>query len=140
MKTTTTPPATAQDTAQTLAEYPPKPEATHWQRHYGYEPATVIRWEWSDTFGRWGAVVQFADGAKLYTWPQQPRTELDTTLAVCPRTLAELLAEAAQLANWLADGRAIAETTASQAALYARYRAHLESLLAQIQTLSKGGN
>lgn len=54
-----------------IREYPPIPEnATHFQRHYGYEPATVRKWEWSVTFGQWGAFVTFADGAEMYTWPK----------------------------------------------------------------------
>lgn len=66
-----------------------------------------------------------------------PRTELDTTLAVCPRTLAGMLEEAAQLAHWLADQRGA--TTQAPERLNDR-RAQLAALLAQIQTLSKGGS
>lgn len=65
------PTTSAQDAGQTLTSYPPKPEgATHFQRDYGYQPATVIRWEWSTTFGRWCALVKFEDGSECFTWPK----------------------------------------------------------------------
>jgi hypothetical protein len=49
-----------------------KPTATEgdFQRTYGYEHATVIKWGWSGTFGRWGATVRFDDGTEYYTWPR----------------------------------------------------------------------
>lgn len=51
---------------------PPKPvNATHFQRNYGYEPASIVEWDWSETFGQWGAVVVFADGCRMFTWPKR---------------------------------------------------------------------
>lgn len=45
--------------------------ATEFLYRYGYRKvAEIHHWEWSDTFGRWGAVVSFDDGARLYTWPK----------------------------------------------------------------------
>lgn len=65
------PTTSAQDAGQPLTSYPPKPEgATHFQRDYGYQPATVIRWEWSTTFDRWCALVKFEDGSECFTWPK----------------------------------------------------------------------
>ena len=50
---------------------PPKPEgATQFYRDYGYYPAKVIEWGWSTDFGRWGALVEFEDGAQIYTYPK----------------------------------------------------------------------
>lgn len=64
-------PISSLQVAESPLDYPPKPEnATHFQRHYSYEPATVLKWEWSTTFGRWGALVRFADGAEIYTYPR----------------------------------------------------------------------
>lgn len=42
------------------------------QKNCGYEaPVEVLNWQWSDTFGRWGAVVRFANEPNpIYTWPQ----------------------------------------------------------------------
>ena len=59
-----------------MKEYPPIPSyATHFYLGYGYQPATVRKWEWSDTFGRWGAFVTFpnsypTNGCECYTWPR----------------------------------------------------------------------
>ena len=54
-----------------VKDRPPIPEnATHFQYHYGYKPATVIKWEWSYTFGTWSALVEFADGYQCYTYPE----------------------------------------------------------------------
>lgn len=50
------------------------PDATNFQHHrnFGYEKPTVVHgWQWSTTFGRWGAVVTFADGWHGRTWPDQ---------------------------------------------------------------------
>jgi hypothetical protein len=56
----------------TIQPLPPKPvNATHFQRHYGYEPATIISWDWSTTFGQWGALVEFADGSRMFTYPKR---------------------------------------------------------------------
>lgn len=54
-----------------MKEYPPIPYATHFLNNkYGYDKATVRQWEWSVTFGRWGAFVTFEDGYQCYTWPR----------------------------------------------------------------------
>lgn len=56
------------------------------QRHYGYEKAKrVIYWEWSTTFGRWGALVSFSDGMKLFTYPKynnEPGFNLETLMTM----------------------------------------------------------
>lgn len=51
--------------------YPPVPvDITHFQRDYGYRPAKVLKWQWSSTFGKWGAFVIFdEDGYSAYTYP-----------------------------------------------------------------------
>jgi hypothetical protein len=52
--------------------YGPIPEATKFQhgRGYGYEePAEVHGWQWSNDFGRWSALVTFADGWHGFTYP-----------------------------------------------------------------------
>ncbi len=39
---------------------------------YGYtKPAAVVWWEWSTTFGTWGALVRWDDGAEVYTYPKR---------------------------------------------------------------------
>lgn len=51
---------------------PPIPhKATRFQRNYGYVPATVIYWSWSVDFGRYGALVEYEDGERCYTWPER---------------------------------------------------------------------
>ena len=32
-------------------------------------PAKVIYWDWSVTFGRWGALVEWDNGARIFTYP-----------------------------------------------------------------------
>lgn len=40
------------------------------QHNYGHElPVAVHGYQWSTTFGRWGALVTFADGWHGYTYP-----------------------------------------------------------------------
>lgn len=56
-------------------EYPPIPAHTGRfygvnGRHYGYAPAEIIKWDWSVTFGRWGAYVMQSDGSTIYTYPE----------------------------------------------------------------------
>ena len=47
------------------------PKPLKFQRGYGYEiPSEFIGWEWSTTFGRWGAVVKWEDGSEWYTYPK----------------------------------------------------------------------
>lgn len=55
-----------------VADYPPIPiDAKLFQRNYVFaEVERLIRWEWSVTFGRWGAIVEFPDGYTCYTWPK----------------------------------------------------------------------
>ena len=51
-------------------EYPAQPvNATKFLRNYGYYPATVLKWKWSNTFGKWGAFVRFDDNFECYTYP-----------------------------------------------------------------------
>lgn len=52
---------------------PDIPAATHFQGSTGsYDiPVTVHGWEWSTTFGRWGAVCTFADGWHGLTFPRR---------------------------------------------------------------------
>jgi hypothetical protein len=63
--------------ANALAErshfHPPIPHrATQFlTAHYGYAPvAAVIYWEWSTTFGRWGALVRWPDESQVFTYPR----------------------------------------------------------------------
>ena len=57
-------------------DYPPLPEHTGRffginGKHYGYsEPQSIDKWEYSITFGRWGAFVVQADGTRIYTYPE----------------------------------------------------------------------
>lgn len=59
-----------------MINYPPIPQHTgrFWGingRHYAYtEPRQVIKWGWSTTFGRWGAVVEQSDGTQIFTYPE----------------------------------------------------------------------
>jgi hypothetical protein len=51
--------------------YPPIPDATEFLNRYGYEaPVKVRYWDWSTTFGQWGALVEFADGRVVFTYPK----------------------------------------------------------------------
>lgn len=57
-------------------EYPPIPIAVdgEFQNGLGYEkPYEVMGYDWSATFGRWGALVRFWDGKTsetVWTWPR----------------------------------------------------------------------
>lgn len=59
--------------AQPSKGYPDIPDAAEFQNQgYGYEtPAVVHGWQWSDTFGRWSALVTFANGWRGFTWPKR---------------------------------------------------------------------
>lgn len=50
--------------------YGPIPDATDFYHNYGYEPATLHGWQWSETFRRWSALVTFADGWHGFSWPK----------------------------------------------------------------------
>lgn len=53
--------------------YGPIPDCAEFQvgNGFGYAvPATVHGWAWSYTFGRWSALVTFADGWHGYTYPK----------------------------------------------------------------------
>jgi hypothetical protein len=55
--------------------YPPKPEnpTGKFQIDYSYEkPVAFHRWQWSNTFNRWGAFVTFANGWHGFTFPHEP--------------------------------------------------------------------
>ena len=36
-------------------------------------PDDLINWQYSDTFGRYGAVVKFGDGSTVFTYPQDDK-------------------------------------------------------------------
>lgn len=59
---------------RTDLSYPPIPEGvTEFQKDYGYEvPTAVHGWDWSTTFGRWSALVTFANGWHGWTFPKRP--------------------------------------------------------------------
>lgn len=38
-----------------------------------WERATVGHWEWSDTYGRWGAVVTLGNGRTIFAYPKRGR-------------------------------------------------------------------
>lgn len=41
------------------------------QHNYGMEkPVSIHGWDWSITFGHWGALVTFADGWHGFTYPK----------------------------------------------------------------------
>jgi hypothetical protein len=62
-------PANADQTFR--AARPPIPRTTLFQRTYSYRPVReIVYWDWDTTFGRWGAVVVFPDGVRLWTWPK----------------------------------------------------------------------
>lgn len=70
-------------------DYPPIPDASQFQHHasYRYEtPKAVHGWQWSTTFNRWGAIVEFADGWKGLTWPAPWRKHHDDC-PVCEKKL-----------------------------------------------------
>src|SRR3990172_9697453 len=56
--------------------YPPVTESSKLFQHgHGYEvPEKVHKWEWSTTFGRWSALVTFADGWHGWTYPKPENT------------------------------------------------------------------
>lgn len=54
-------------------DYPPIPASNAFQGPDGYaytEPASVEGYDWSVTFGRWGAFVVWPDGRRMFTWPK----------------------------------------------------------------------
>lgn len=54
------------------------PDAEHFQHNLDlrYEkPVTVFGWQWSVTFGRWSALVEFSNGWKGYTWPESSQSK-----------------------------------------------------------------
>ena len=54
------------------AAWGPIPAATEFWTGYAYAtPTRIIGYDWSDTFGQWGAVVEFADGQRMWTWPKK---------------------------------------------------------------------
>ena len=66
----------AQHAARNWPVYPePIPlGVTYFQHHYGSEkPVTVHGWQWSTTFGKWHALVTFADGWHGFTFPARAR-------------------------------------------------------------------
>lgn len=53
--------------------YPPIPPARLFWHGWSYEePREVEGWQWSVTFGRWSALVTFADGWHGFTYPYLP--------------------------------------------------------------------
>ena len=48
----------------------PDLDETHFLYTYGYKPAQVIKWGWSCTFGKFNALVKFADGTECWTYPR----------------------------------------------------------------------
>ena len=54
-----------------MTELPPIPAAELFFTGWTYEkPAQVHAWEFSYTFNRWGAVVTFNNGRRVYTYPK----------------------------------------------------------------------
>jgi hypothetical protein len=55
-----------------MKSYPEIPyHAELFQHNYGYEkPLKIHSWQWSTTFGKWGALVTFEDGWHGYTYPK----------------------------------------------------------------------
>jgi hypothetical protein len=51
--------------------YPDIPAATEfWTGRDWRQPETVHGWQWSTTFGKWSALVTFADGWHGFTYPK----------------------------------------------------------------------
>ena len=52
--------------------YPPIPDAKLFLHNgYAYErPVEIHGWEWSTTFGKWSALVTFADGWHGFSYPK----------------------------------------------------------------------
>jgi hypothetical protein len=49
----------------------PAPYLGEFQKNYGYEkPVEILHWEWRSDYGRWGALVRFADGWRGITAPR----------------------------------------------------------------------
>lgn len=60
--------------ARDALSYPEIPDAREFYNAtaYRYEaPTHVYGWQWSVTFGRWSALVTFADGWHGYTYPKE---------------------------------------------------------------------
>lgn len=53
-----------------VERYPDIPAATEFQHNLQREvPVTVHGWQWSVDFGKWSALVTFADGWHGFTYP-----------------------------------------------------------------------
>lgn len=71
--------------------YGPIPDARRFQHNetYGYEePKEIHGWEWASTFGRWSALVTFANGWRGFTYPAPPgldSPDRDDTKAISER-------------------------------------------------------
>lgn len=52
--------------------YPPKPQAElFWTGYDWKKPCVILNWEWSTTFGQWGATVQFSpEEQPVFTYPK----------------------------------------------------------------------
>ena len=51
--------------------YPPIPDSELFFTGWGYEkPAIVHGWDWSTTFNKWGALVTFDNGTRVFTYPK----------------------------------------------------------------------
>ena len=56
--------------------YGPIPNSTRFQSNdsYRYEkPLQIHGWQWSTTFNRWSALVEFENGWTGFTWPEPER-------------------------------------------------------------------
>lgn len=51
-------------------DYPSRPTTTEglFLRGYSYEQGKVADWQWSGTFGKWTALVEFTDGYRCWTY------------------------------------------------------------------------
>ena len=50
---------------------PSIPAATEFLRDFEYAPVReIVYWDWSHDFSKWGAVVVFPDGRRVWTWPR----------------------------------------------------------------------
>lgn len=51
--------------------HPPIPDATLFWTGFEWKEGTIIGWDWSTTFGKWGAFIDFGDGkGTIFTFPK----------------------------------------------------------------------
>ena len=56
--------------------YPPIPRAVDkwWNGVYWQVALVVEKWQFCETYKKWGALVTFDDGKRVFTYPRNPET------------------------------------------------------------------